>query len=124
LGQGLGWKMDNSLIEIEFDAKTVAPEARVELEAPTLRFEVTESRLPRPMPPREVGAKAMFSESGRQLRIRGLPEGTYRLRIDGKAVATARARKWATGILLTRGPDFDQLERLREAIVEKNRLYF
>jgi hypothetical protein len=39
-------------------------------------------------------------------------------------VAVATAAEWAGGVKLVRGPEADQVERLRQTIIEKNRLYF
>jgi hypothetical protein len=50
--------------------------------------------------------------------------GTYTLRIDGEDAQTATAQQWATGMKLTKGPEFRQAEKLREIIIEKNRQYF
>ena len=62
--------------------------------------------------------------TGRMLRVQGLAPGKHTLAIDGKDVVTADAAEWARGVNLTRGPEFDQAEQLRQAIVAKNRLYF
>src|SRR5206468_5854729 len=48
----------------------------------------------------------------------------YRLKIDGQPVAVASAEQWAAGVQLRQGPEIDQVEKLRQAIIEKNRLYF
>jgi hypothetical protein len=58
------------------------------------------------------------------LRVRGLAAGTYRLESDGQPVAVATAAAWAAGVRLARGPEVNQVERLRQTIIEKNRLYF
>jgi lysophospholipase L1-like esterase len=60
----------------------------------------------------------------RSLRVAGLAPGRYTLTIDGQAVAEADADAWARGITLTKGPDFNQLARLRAAIRRKNTLFF
>jgi hypothetical protein len=60
----------------------------------------------------------------RTLRKAGLSPGRYTLKIDGAAVATASSEEWAKGVAITRGPDFEQLEKLRRLIEEKNRHYF
>ena len=39
-------------------------------------------------------------------------------------MAGRRAAAWNAGVKLTRGPEFDQAEKLRAAIIEKNQLYF
>jgi len=46
------------------------------------------------------------------------------LKVDGKPVRTATADEWQAGIVLKAGPTFDQVEKLRQTIIEKNRLYF
>src|ERR1019366_7570253 len=73
-----------------------------------------------------------------------LPEGLYRLRIDGKEVKLPRdenrdktfhrfglephplpdASDWSIGVKLRNCPEYDQVEKLRETINEKNLLYF
>ncbi|HLY73308.1 MAG TPA: GDSL-type esterase/lipase family protein, partial [Planctomycetota bacterium] len=60
----------------------------------------------------------------RRLRAPGLAAGKHVLKVDGIPVATATAAEWAQGIPLTKGPDFEQLDRLRGLIAEKNLHYF
>lgn len=79
------------------------------------RAEITDVCLP---------AAGVPSDRARILRVHGLAAGRYRLLIDGRPVATADRAEWASGVPLTRGPEFDQAESLRRAIVEKNRQYF
>lgn len=62
---------------------------------------------------------------GRQtVTVHNLPAGKHTLTIDGAQVATADAAAWARGVTFSKGPDFDQAEKLRQAIVAKNELYF
>ncbi len=63
-------------------------------------------------------------DRGRVLRITGLEQKRYWLSINGRRILTAAADDWAKGVTISRGPDFDQVRRLRETIVEKNRLLF
>jgi hypothetical protein len=65
-----------------------------------------------------------FSWGEQVVRVHGLPEGKHVLLIDGKPAATATAKGWDAEVILDRGPEFDQTERLRKAVIEKNRLYF
>jgi lysophospholipase L1-like esterase len=58
------------------------------------------------------------------LKVSGLAAGRHTLKIDGTAVGTHGAEAWAQGIVITKGPEFDQLEKLRALIAEKNQLYF
>lgn len=60
----------------------------------------------------------------RTLRVSGLAAGNHVLKIDGAAIATASAADWARGVAITKGPEFDQLAKLRALIEEKNRHYF
>lgn len=60
----------------------------------------------------------------RTLRAPGLAPGRHALKIDGAIVATHTADEWAAGVVLTSGPEFAQLEKLRALIEEKNRHYF
>jgi hypothetical protein len=76
-----------------------------------------------PAPPRSPGG-AVLSGYERSLCIQGLSPGKYTLKIDGQTAATATDREWAAGVKLERGPDVEQTEKLRRAIIEKNLLYF
>ena len=62
--------------------------------------------------------------NGLTARFEGLPPGQHELHIDGMQVAAASHDQWARGVEISNGPDFEQLTKLRAAIVEKNRLYF
>ena len=68
-------------------------------------------------------AETLHGLAGR-LQIDGAPTRGYALRIDGKRTVSATGRRWQSGVVLTDSPDVRQWERLRKAIVEKNRLYF
>lgn len=60
----------------------------------------------------------------RTLKAPGLVPGRHALKIDGAVICTHTADEWAKGVLLTAGPEFAQLEKLRALIEEKNRHYF
>lgn len=85
-------------------------------------WDITDDYLPFPAVARET--IAIPENQQRILRIENLPEGNYTLSIDGKSIQTAEAKAWAQGVRLTKGPEFDQVEELRKAIIAKNRLYF
>jgi lysophospholipase L1-like esterase len=87
-------------------------------------FKITAKTLPPPLPPTDSPAAASLSEDRPLLRIRALVPGTYQLKIDGQAVAVATAAEWAAGVKLERGPELDQVSKLRQTIIDKNRLYF
>jgi hypothetical protein len=58
------------------------------------------------------------------LKVEGVSKGDYTLQIDGKEVLKTNAEKLSKGLPVAIGPDFDQVEKLRQTIIEKNRLYF
>jgi lysophospholipase L1-like esterase len=88
------------------------------------QFTVARQTLPPPLPPANTPVTALQPGDRPLLRIRNLVAGTYRLKIDQLPVAHATAAEWSNGVNLVRGPEVEQVERLRQAIIEKNRLYF
>ena len=64
------------------------------------------------------------AQTGGVLRVAELKKGKYAIAIDGRRVAMVPAEELARGYRIQAGPDFDQAEALRAAIIEKNRLYF
>ncbi len=124
LERGLGLPERGWRIDVE-GSKAKARGARVDrLSAGPLRFQVTDSLLPAPAPPKAGAPKTAFPFDDRVLCVKGLAAGDHVLTIDGKEVATASAAGWAAGVRLTRGPELDQAEKLRKEIVAKNELYF
>jgi lysophospholipase L1-like esterase len=124
LEQGLGLKPLRWRVTI--DGKNVVAEgakATVTDSAP-LRFEVTDAVLPPPPAPKDAPKGAALPGAERVLRVKGLADGRYVLKIDGKPVALASAAEWAAGVPLTRGPEFEQAEKLRAAVLDKNHQYF
>jgi lysophospholipase L1-like esterase len=87
------------------------------------RFQATGMELPFAAPPAAASARPV-PFGGWAVSVNGLPPGQYELSIDGKPVAAATGAEWAKWVPIERGPDFDQAEQLRQAIVAKNRLYF
>lgn len=78
---------------------------------------------PRSAPPRWQG-KVDTATAGFQVKVRGLPPGTYRLLADGKEIDGTTHDKWAAGVTLPRSPDADQSEQLRNLLIEKNFAFF
>jgi lysophospholipase L1-like esterase len=93
-----------------------------------LRFVARDASLP--APPFRVEGRSRFGGRltpgpTRELTVRGLASGGYTLTVDGTPVVSSGADLWADGVPIPAlGPEFDQAERLRQAIIEKNRLYF
>jgi hypothetical protein len=84
------------------------------------------SRLPSPARPKDPTSAAADPPIGGPfvLQVHALAPGRYRLTIDGRPVFTRDARQWEAGVPIAGGPEFDQVERLRQAINRKNRLHF
>jgi hypothetical protein len=87
------------------------------------RFKVTDDALPVMPAERERGERSVPA-SIRRLHVHGLGKGNFTLTIDGQEITTATAKQWAEGVSIHGGPDYEQAEKLRAAIIEKNRLYF
>ncbi len=95
-----------------------------------IRFQAVDDALPLPAATLSQRDAHMLSRAPernhdrRFLSVAGLPAGKYALQIDGKMVAAGSAGAWAAGVTWASGPEFDQAEQLRQAIVAKNQLYF
>jgi lysophospholipase L1-like esterase len=123
LEAGLGLPPRRWRVEVGVHGSVTADGTKVAaVETMPLRFRAQDTMLPTPPPLSDAPAGPTTDE--RILTIRGLGPGAWALRVDGEPVATAPARAWAAGVQLTCGPEFKQAERLRQAIIEKNRLYF
>ncbi len=86
---------------------------------------ITDAILPAPPLPRYSPIKYVPLEYKRHLKFPGLPPSLrYVLKIDGRPVAAHLGLTWGAGVPIGSGPEFDQVERLRKAIIAKNRLYF
>jgi lysophospholipase L1-like esterase len=113
-------------IEIAADGKPSAAQGVqvTQVQTAPLRFHTRDDVLPAPLPPASTTTRPTSCASPRVLRVPGLAAGNYGLQIDGKRVVQAGAAEWAAGVPIKTGPEFDQVERLREVIKAKNRLYF
>jgi lysophospholipase L1-like esterase len=114
LEQALGLPARNWRVDI--DKKTNVEGVQVDAKG------FTDAMLPLAAPSDDAPARP--APVSRVLRFLDLEKGSYTVAVDGQAVATTSADGWAKGVTLTHGPEFDQAEKLRQAIVAKNRLYF
>jgi lysophospholipase L1-like esterase len=136
LEHGLGYKDRDWQINIDQESKTAqASAASVDkLLIDPLRFEAKDIHLPLAWPnPRKPRTPVMLSyqqsdalilEQFRKLAIKSLPPGNYVLQVDGREMARGSALDWSFGRLIDRGLPFDQAEKLRQVIIEKNQLFF
>ncbi len=107
-------------VEVAVGPVRQAKVGRVELSASGLRFRLTRETLA------AAGNDADRPPIDSELfvKVTGLPAGRYELREDGRAIAVRTAGAWARGVQLADVPDREQIERLRETINRKNRLFF
>jgi lysophospholipase L1-like esterase len=126
LEKGLGLPAPRWRIELSAKGgKPTAQGARLsDVRMSSLRFRAIDDVLPAPPPPTTGAPKKRAVQGERVLRVTDLLPGSYTLTIDGKPVATADAAGWAKGVRLEHGPELEQSERLRQAVVAKDRLYF
>ncbi len=82
-----------------------------------LRFAFTSSTLPITAALRQPGRNGV-------VRVEGLPAGEFVLAVDGQPIATAAAHEWGQGVAVDCPAELKQIEQLRQAIVQKNELYF
>ena len=85
--------------------------AQVVIKEKTIRFQSTDVMLP-------VAGDMV------RLKITGLQAGNYTLKIDGQEIVKAAADDWSRGISLGQGSIFAGAEKLREAIVLRNQLFY
>jgi len=121
----LGLERPRWRVTLDGKGNSAAQGARVVLDKRNpLSFKVTDAELPVPPLPPRAPVKVPPADLERVLHVKGLAPGKYVLKIDGKVMMSAGAEAWAAGVKLRRGPEIDQVEQLRQAILRKNRLYF
>ena len=109
---------------------------RVELDQTKLSFEALDQVLtycpgpsrwfPKETPPVAARPIPKVSVGSRILKIAGLAPGTYVLKIDGQPTVKATAAEWGEGRVINSraAPEVVQAEKLRQAIIAKNQLFF
>ena len=126
--QGLGigsvpWQIDVDASDGTYDAVGTSL-AELQVDRRRVQFTALDRNLPRCPAPEAVPDLPFLPSSRRLVRIRGLDGGRYQLRVDDSVVATADHGQWARGVTIERGPEFFQVEQLRQTIRAKNELYF
>jgi lysophospholipase L1-like esterase len=95
--------------KVDVSVGTTVSEIRAKADA--IRFQAKDDMLP--VMPDVVG-----------LRIKKLPPGEYTLTMDGEVVTSASAADWQRGLEFAQGPMFADGEKLRDAIVLRNQLFY
>ncbi len=117
------WKVDLNVGDKSYDATgTMLSELSVE---PTkVVFSARDLHLPFPTPPESSPRGAKLVAPHALVRIRGLAEGDYGLRIDDQPTVMADEEQWAAGVRVNLANYLPQVRQLREVIHDKNALYF
>jgi lysophospholipase L1-like esterase len=89
-----------------------------------VRFVAYDRVLPAPLSPLFGDVRVALPGYDRTLSVSGLAAGTYELVVDGEVVVRADADEWSCGVRLTDGPEFAQVEEVRQAVIEKNMFFF
>jgi lysophospholipase L1-like esterase len=121
-GSGLGSVLSAVDIDPANRRVTTVGSTAVWLQKDPLQFKISQDVLLTPFGKPEN--KAVNPDTNLFLVYHGLKDGKYKLSIEGKEVLTATAKELNEGVQVKRGPDHEQAEQLRQAIIEKNRLYF
>lgn len=85
------------------------------------RLTTREDRLPTPNPPGELDLDPNAKPQC-YIQIPGFAPGRYALEVDGERVLEGDAAEWARYEVIAQGPSWAQAERLRQAVLRKNRL--
>ncbi len=126
--QGLGLLPRQWFVDIDARQRNIAARGTTisdaEFTPRSIRFQAVDRQLPLPLPPPDAPSGSQAATAPRIVRVFGLPPGKHELQIDGQSMGVAAAEAWATGLAVGDGPDFAQVEQLRQAIIAKNELYF
>jgi lysophospholipase L1-like esterase len=124
IADGFGLSDSRWHIDIDGTGKIEARGGKIDKGDGPFRLQITDAVLPMPALPPRSRMDTRLTVRERLLRVRGLEPGKHTLKIDGNPVAGATAADWAAGVALKTGPELEQAEKLRKAIVAKNLLYF
>jgi putative heme-binding domain-containing protein len=70
------------------------------------------------------GKPAPLSSPPNRVQIANIKPGRYDVKVDGQLIKVAADAEIRGGVVIDRGPQFDQAEELRQAILKKNELFF
>ena len=105
------WVVDVDIMSKKVEARQGTKIDRVEVDPKRIRFEAIDDRL-------------FALGEAKTLQFASVGVGPYSLYIDGKRIDVGGGRGGEPVLKFAGGPDFDQSEKLRQAIIAKNRLFF
>jgi len=122
----LGLRPEPCRIELTADGKVISAQSAVvtaESAGEGPHFRMQRSFLPSPALPDDLRA-AGASDENMTLRVRGLASGRWALLIDNQEAAQGDAREWDAGIPVAIGADQAAAEKLRQALIRSNALFY
>lgn len=90
----------------------------------SIEFSAVDDYLPICAPPDTTPRGGEMTGPHDRIQVSGLPEGHWGLQIDGKPAVLASTEEWGDGVFVNRALYINDSEKLREAIIEKNELFF
>ena len=114
------WRVNLNAATGKLDAEGTTID-HVQASSKRVSFRATDSVLPVTSAPEDAPS---LVGSERMLTVAGLALSSYVLKSGDQTIANGTAEQWAKGIQLGSGPEFDQEERLRSAVVAKNFDFF
>ncbi|MCA9006014.1 MAG: SGNH/GDSL hydrolase family protein [Planctomycetaceae bacterium] len=126
--QLLGRDLESPSVVIDVSQKQIeATHAKVsgsKFQPDQIEFTLQAESLPLPVPPKVSIPASELLEKQPRLTVKNLPEGKYRLLVNGTQVTEARHSDWSRGLLLLNLPSQERVRDLRSDIDRKNELFF
>ncbi|QDT44974.1 GDSL-like Lipase/Acylhydrolase [Gimesia alba] len=127
-GKLLGKKIQSPQLLADMQAKTVAATnatiSQQTFEPERIQFTFKASVLPIPAAPESAIVDSDLQAAQPRLAVKHLPDGKYRLLVNGTTITEASAADWGRGLYLQNLPAQAQVNELRSHIDRKNELFF
>src|SRR5258706_5277716 len=134
IAAGLGWNPNSWQVSIDAAKLENSPERSFDQHGTKLdgvagnrervKFSSTNTKLVAPWLVDPKGKRLPAPAGEGTLRVSGLKSGLYKVTVDGVTVFEGSDKDLRRGIVIDRGPQLEQAEALRQAILKKNTLFF
>jgi hypothetical protein len=88
------------------------------------KFEWKREHLALPPAPKALREAGVTADNRPTLRVRGLGDGQWALLVDDRETVSADARDWEKGVALLSDPAQDAAEKIRQAIIRANEIFY
>jgi len=128
LGRGLKWRPNTWRVGLLADGKIRNGSGGAQIldhvkKEDSAKLVIQQEMLDAPQP-FDDEARGPVARPANRWQTQGLKPGKYELRVDGRNIATVTDKDCARGLFVDSGPQFDQANELRDAILKKNELFF